>query len=226
MSFAIRAGADAGQQVEATGSAATKDRLLNAAAVLFAERGFDNVTVREICSASQANVAAVNYHFGDKAGLYRSIVTHAIQVMLETNEMSQKAGAGLSPEDQIREFVKVFVRRLTSDRPNNWIHKLMAREMEHPTETLDMVMTQVVRPRLDYLCSVVASIMGLAPDDPKVRRSVASLQGQCLMAVRKVPLPLVDIWGEVTQDLEAMAAHIADFSIGGMRAIAMREPRA
>ena len=219
----IRLKPDAASRQDAGASAATKDRLINAAAVLFAERGFENVTVREICSASQANVAAVNYHFGDKAGLYRSIVLHAIEVMLETNEQLQKAGAGLSPEDQVREFVKVFVRRLTSEGPNNWIHKLMAREMEHPTEALDLVMNQVVRPRLDYLSGVAGAIMGLPPDDPRVRRSVASLQGQCLMAVRKVPSPLAKAWGGVAQDLAGLIAHIAEFSIGGMHAIAGRE---
>ena len=219
----IRLKPDATSRQDAGASAATKDRLINAAAVLFAERGFENVTVREICSASQANVAAVNYHFGDKAGLYRSIVLHAIEVMLETNEQLQKAGAGLSPEDQVREFVKVFVRRLTSEGPNNWIHKLMAREMEHPTEALDLVMNQVVRPRLDYLSGVAGAIMGLPPDDPRVRRSVASLQGQCLMAVRKVPSPLAKAWGGVAQDLAGLIVHIAEFSIGGMRAIAGRE---
>src|SRR6185436_11294059 len=50
------------------GSADTRQRLIDAAARLFADQGFENVTVREICKASQANVAAVNYHFGDKAG--------------------------------------------------------------------------------------------------------------------------------------------------------------
>ena len=224
MRGAIRLKPEATVNRDAGASAATKDRLINAAAALFAERGFDNVTVREICSASQANVAAVNYHFGDKAGLYRSIVMHAIQVMLETNELSQKAGAGLSPEDQIREFVKVFVRRLTSDGPSNWNHKLMAREMEHPTEALDLVMNQVVRPRLDYLSSVAGAIMALPPDDPRVRRSVASLQGQCLMAVRKVPSPLAKTWGGVAQDLDGLMTHIAEFSIGGMRAIGQRPP--
>lgn len=220
MRGAIRLKPEATVNRDAGASAATKDRLINAAAALFAERGFDNVTVREICSASQANVAAVNYHFGDKAGLYRAIVMHAIQVMLETNELSQQAGAGRSPEDQIREFVNVFVRRLTSDGPSNWIHKLMAREMDHPTEALDLVMNQVVRPRLDYLSSAAGAIMGLPPDDPRVRRSVASLQGQCLLAVRKVPSPLAKTWGGVAQDLAALITHIADFSIGGMRAIA------
>src|SRR4051812_24156719 len=86
-------------------SADTRQRLVDSAATLFADRGFENVTVREICKASNANVAAINYHFGDKAGLYRAVVMQAITVMQDTNEQSQRAGDGQSPEDQIRGFV-------------------------------------------------------------------------------------------------------------------------
>jgi len=133
----------------------TRDRLLDEAAHLFAAYGFDNVTIRDICTKASANVAAVNYHFGDKAGLYRAVVTMAIEQMLETNELSQRAGDGLSPEEQIRGFVRVFVGRLTGNGPTAWIHRLMARELEHPTEALDLVMRQVVVPRLEYLSGVV-----------------------------------------------------------------------
>ena len=58
----------------------------------------------------------------------------------------------------------------------------MAREMEHPTEALDQVMTQVVKPRLEYLSGVAGTVMGLPPSDPRVKRCIASLQMQCLMA--------------------------------------------
>ena len=201
-------------------SADTRQRLIYAAATLFADRGFQNVTVREICKASNANVAAVNYHFGDKAGLYRAVVTFAIEVMQETNELSQRAGEGLSPEDQIRGFVRVFVGRLTGDGPNGWIHRLMAREMEHPTEALDQVMTQVVLPRLEYLSGVAALIMTLPATDPRVKRCIASLQMQCLMAARKIPAPLEKQFGAPMRDVGAAVDHIAEFSLGGMRAIA------
>ncbi|HEX8031858.1 MAG TPA: CerR family C-terminal domain-containing protein [Vicinamibacterales bacterium] len=202
------------------GSADTRQRLIDAAATLFAEQGFQNVTVREICKASNANVAAVNYHFGDKAGLYRAVVTLAIEVMQETNELSQRAGEGLSPEEQIRSFVRVFVGRITSDGPTAWIHRLMAREMEHPTEALDQVMTQVVLPRLEYLGGVASVIMKLPPTDPRVKRCIASLQMQCLMAARKIPAPLEKQFGPAMRDLESAVDHIAAFSLGGMRAIA------
>jgi TetR/AcrR family transcriptional regulator, regulator of cefoperazone and chloramphenicol sensitivity len=202
-------------------SADTRQRLIDAAARLFADQGFQNVTVREICKASNANVAAVNYHFGDKAGLYRAVVTFAMEVMRETNELSQRAGDGLSPEEQIRGFVRVFVGRLIGDGPNSWIHRLMAREMEHPTEALDQVMTHIVRPRLEYLSGVAGQVMDLPADDPRVRRCIASLQMQCLMAARgKIPPALEKSFGPAMRDIEASVNHIAEFTLGGMRAIA------
>ena len=201
-------------------SADTRQRLVDAAATLFADKGFEHVTVREICKASTANVAAVNYHFGDKAGLYRAVVTMAIEQMLETNELSQRAGDGLSPEEQIRGFVRVFVGRLTGNGPTAWIHRLMARELEHPTDALDQVMRQVVLPRLEYLSGVVSAIMQLPASDPRVKRCVGSLQSQCLMAARQVPTALEKTFGPAVRDIESAINHIADFSIGGMRSIA------
>ncbi|MBY0494832.1 MAG: CerR family C-terminal domain-containing protein [Cyanobacteria bacterium] len=201
-------------------SADTRQRLIDAAAPLFADKGFQNVTVREICKASNANVAAVNYHFGDKAGLYRAVVTFAIQIMLETNELSQRAGDGLSPEEQLRGFVRVFVSRLTGEGPNAWIHRLMAREMERPTDVLDQVMQQVLKPRIEYLCGVIGAIMRVPPNDPSVMRCVTSLQVQCLVAARPVPKPIAKSLGTGPHDLDTMIDHIVQFSLGGMRAVA------
>ena len=74
----------------------TRDRLLKSAERLFADRGFRNVTVREICRAAHANVAAVNYHFSDKLGLRMSRAqevdeTTAPQFYGMVRELAQKA---------------------------------------------------------------------------------------------------------------------------------------
>jgi TetR/AcrR family transcriptional regulator, regulator of cefoperazone and chloramphenicol sensitivity len=201
----------------------TRERLIQGASTLFADRGFKKVTVREICRASRANVAAVNYHFGDKAGLYREVVQAAIKTMKETNELGQRAGEGSSPEQQIRAFVRIFVTRLTGVGPSAWIHKLMAREMEEPSEALDLILKQVIQPRMEYLCGVVAAIMKLPAGDPRVFRSVASLHGQCLIFAKQVPPSMAKTWGPMAKDVDAIADHVAEFSIGGMRVIAHQE---
>ncbi|MEO8678403.1 MAG: CerR family C-terminal domain-containing protein [Vicinamibacterales bacterium] len=201
----------------------TRERLIEAASTLFADRGFKKVTVREICRAARANVAAVNYHFGDKAGLYREVVQAAIETMRETNELGQRAGEGSSPEEQIRGFVKVFVSRLTGTGPSAWIHKLMAREMEEPSDALDLILQQVIGPRMDYLGGIAATIMGVPAGDPRVLRAVASLHSQCLMFAKQVPPSMSKRWGPVASDIDAIASHVAEFSLGGMRAIAQLE---
>ena len=202
----------------------TRQRVMQAAAELFADHGFANVTVRRICAAAHANVAAVNYHFGDKAGLYRIVVDTAIATMRETNELSQRAGDGGTPEDQIRAFVTTFMRRLTGRGPHTWIHKLMARELERPGDALDQVVRDVIQPRLDYLAAATAGVMRLPPSDPRVMRAVASLHGQCLLFVRKVPPSVARTWGGMAADPDAVAEHITEFSLGGMRAVAASRP--
>ncbi|MGA9754367.1 MAG: TetR family transcriptional regulator, partial [Desulfobaccales bacterium] len=52
----------------------TRQRLLEAAGEVFAKKGFRNTTIREICRRARANLAAVNYHFGDKERLYLAVL--------------------------------------------------------------------------------------------------------------------------------------------------------
>ena len=51
----------------------TKDRILDAAESLFADRGFGATSMRAITSAADANLAAVNYHFGSKESLIEAV---------------------------------------------------------------------------------------------------------------------------------------------------------
>ena len=74
----------------------TRERLLRTAARLFADRGFKKVTVRDICRTARANVAAVNYHFGDKLGLYREVLQLAAEALRSTTEAAKQGAAGWS----------------------------------------------------------------------------------------------------------------------------------
>lgn len=197
----------------------TRERLLKAAARLFADRGFKKVTVRDICRAARANVAAVNYHFGDKLGLYREVMQSAIDGMRGTNDAARLAGAGQPPEEQLRRYISIFVHRVLPPG-HDTVHKLLTREMNDPTPALDALIEQGLRPRIEYLSGLIAAIIGCGADDPRVLRCVASLQAQFLVYL---PNPIAARLGMVARptpaQLDEIARHIADFSLAGVQAV-------
>jgi AcrR family transcriptional regulator len=205
--------------VTVTRDTETRERLLKAAERLFADRGFKKVTVRDICRAAPANVAAVNYHFGDKLGLYREVMQSAIDAMRGTNEAARQAGEGQPAEEQLRRYISIFVHRVLAPG-HDTVHKLIHREMNDPTPALDALVEQGVRPRIEYLTGLIAEIIGCDPADPAVLRCVASVQVQ---TVAYFPNPIASRLGlgnKSTRDnLDGIAEHIANFSLAGVHAV-------
>jgi AcrR family transcriptional regulator len=199
----------------------TRERLLRTGERLFAERGFKRVTIREVCRGARANVAAVNYHFGNKLGLYREVVQVAIDALRATTDAAKEAADGCPAEEKLRRFVQVYVRRLLATTPDDWIHQLINREIADPTTAIDAIVDQGIRPRLDYLTEVVAELMDRELSDPRVIRSVVSLQAQ---SVAYLPNPLAERLGlkpKLTPaEIDQVAHHIVEFSLAGIRAIA------
>jgi AcrR family transcriptional regulator len=206
------------------GDRETRARVLRVATDLFAARGFKKVTIREICREARANVAAVNYHFGDKVGLYREVLGRAIETMRETTEKAREAGHGGSPEDRLRTYVGVFLQRVAGAGQDSWIHRLMAREMADPTPALDEVTEQVIRPRLVYLGGIVSELLQCPAEDEIVLRCVLSIQAQCHVALSNpVSKRLLPDLHASPEQLDRLADHIVEFSLGGIRAL-RRDP--
>jgi TetR/AcrR family transcriptional regulator, regulator of cefoperazone and chloramphenicol sensitivity len=202
------------------GDRETRDRLLKAAERLFAQRGFKDVTVREICHEAHANVAAVNYHFGDKLGLYRETMQIAIDAMRDATEAARRAGEGMKPDEQLRAYVGLFLRRLLAPGHES-VYQLVNREISDPTPALDDLIEKGMRPRLEYLSGVVAGIIGCELTDKRVMRCVLSVQSQSIIYAR--PNAVAERLGfkfrPTPAQIDEAARHIADFSIAGIRAI-------
>jgi TetR/AcrR family transcriptional regulator, regulator of cefoperazone and chloramphenicol sensitivity len=199
----------------------TRDRLLDVAVRLFAEHGFNDVTVRDICRKARANVAAVNYHFGGKSGLYEEVLRSAIRIMQATTEEIRAAGEHQPPDRQLEAAIRIFLTRVVTTR-NKWIHQLMLKEVSNPTPSFELILNEVIKPRMSYLRNVVAAIMGCDPDDRRVGLCVMSVQAQ-MFALLNSPISFRAFSEPLTPDrVELMAQHIASFSIAGARAVAAR----
>ena len=206
---------------------ATRERLVQAAAARFAEHGFTNVSVRDICRDARANVAAVNYHFDGKLGLYREVVGQAIEAIRAAGEAATIAAESTPAAERIRHYVRVYVPRIAGRDPGvdaarvAWIHKLMRHESSEPTPLAPWIAEQAVMPRVEYLGRAVAELLGCESADPRVRRCVISIQAQCMFyAPDKFRDAAFPGWPLSDRELAAAAEHIAEFSLAGIARIA------
>lgn len=194
----------------------TRNKILEAAGEIFAEQGFQAATVRDICARAGSNLASVNYHFGDKAGLYIEVLRAATgNVHAETLTPSE------TPEETLRHLIFAMCRRmLASDRPS-WALRLMAHEMSRPSEALDRVVEEIIRPSYLHLCETLGEILELPPGDRITRLCAHSVISQIVHYKNNQPV-IARLWPDLKMtdaDVEEISGHIFEFSICAVRDI-------
>lgn len=100
--------------------AATREKLLDAAARLFAERGIDNVSIAEIVrAAGQRNASAVHYHFGSRQEVLRALLARHVPAIAERRaELMAKAEE--APADDVRAAAEAIVRPVSEFAQRGW----------------------------------------------------------------------------------------------------------
>ena len=196
----------------------TRQRLLEAAGEVFAERGFRAATVRDICQRATANIAAVNYYFGDKERLYTAVLQYAFGCALERYPVLLDLDGQASPEQRLRAFIRSFMLRCLGEGSPAWLGKLMAREMAEPTHALDILIQEAFRPLFELLMSILWELLGPQAEATRVRFCADSILGQCLhyrhayaVFVRFDPALTFDL-----PQIERWADHIAEFSLAAL----------
>jgi len=205
----------------------TRAKLVSAAGEVFAEFGFQAATVREICQRAGANVAAVNYHFGDKLGLY----TEVLRVSMSANKgelLEQALANSKSPDDALRQFINGILRRVCDEDRPAWNVRIMAHEMAHPTPALAHVIDEVLRPRDKLLRGIIGQILHLAPDHQTTRLCAHSVIGQVVHYLHAGPV-IGLLWPDLKlnqpKDRQLVADHIADFTLRNLRSLARKTKR-
>lgn len=197
----------------------TTQRLLEAAGEVFAEKGFRSATIREICDRAKTNVAAVNYHFHDKEGLYVRVMEYWTRAGEENFPTDLGLGPNPTAEDRLRAFVRSFLFRILDKGQPAWLSRLMAREMAEPTVALDRVIDDVYRPLMERLTEIVRSLLGPAVTLEQVRLCGRSIVGQCLHYYHARPVieKMTPDFKYESADLERVAEHITQFSLAALR---------
>ena len=208
----------------------TRQRVLEAASALFAEHGFHGTTARDIAERAGVNLAAAHYHFGSKESLYLEVLRapfDAITAALERRGARLTAGVRATRaafEGLLRARVLAMLEILLGPPPG--LHgTLMMREMCDPSAALPHIVRQFIEPVKRETEEIIARLEPALPRTA-VERCMFSIVGQVFFYRTQLPT-FPHLCPDLRLDragLEAIADHIASFSLGGMRALAARRP--
>jgi len=196
----------------------TRAALIEAAIAVFGAVGFRNATVRDICQRAGANVAAVNYHFGDKESLYLEVLRQ-VQRLADARHPLPPARGTARAGQRLEGFVHSFLLRLLDPGPNAAGSKLMAREMVDPSGVFDTVMAEQIQPIADEVRGIVTELLGQGGSEEAVRMCGISIVSQCLFyhQCRDVVLALFPDFDLGGSGVERLARHITQFARAGVR---------
>lgn len=208
------------KQQESQLNDATRSRLIEAAGAVFAEQGFKAATVRDICAKANANVAAVNYHFGGKEGLYTAVVRHAHRCCAAGHaEQAAALAQGKSAEERLALFCRGFLVNIFADGRAAWHGQLMGREMAEPTAALDELAREEIRPRASLLEGICKELLGKGATKEQAEFCSRSVIGQMLFYYHARPVieRIYPGFDYTPAGIARVADHVARFSLAAMR---------
>jgi len=206
---------------------ATEARILESAGHVFSETGFQAAKVRDICARAGVNLAAVNYHFGDKLGLYDAVLRYAACAAGNAATFDPVL-PGRTPEAKLRAFVLGLLQHMYGEERPAWPVRLMTHELAQPTPSFDGVVDQIMRPRHNAIRALVAGVIGRPVDDRQTRLCAQSIMGQIILYAhgREVLKRLWPDFQFTPETLEEIAGHIASFSYAALKSFARRNAAA
>lgn len=197
----------------------TYRRILETSGEVFVEHGFHNATVREISSRAGVNLAAINYHFRDKEGLYLEVLKFWARSAMEKYPPNAGVQKSDPPQMRLKAFVQSVVLRMLDEGQPSWFWKLVAKEFNEPTKALDMLVENFVRPSFVILSSIVRELLGRDASEEEVRMSCISVVGQCFhfYNARHVIARLFHKSGYSPGEKEKIVRHVFQFSLNAMQ---------
>jgi AcrR family transcriptional regulator len=198
----------------------TRERLLDSACEVFAKKGYREATIADISELAGANIAAVNYHFGDKETLYVEAWRLAFHKSLETYPPDGGVHPDAPAEERFRGRILAAIRRFSN--PKNYEVQILLKELSTPTGLLAEVVQESIGPlRREFGC-IIKELLGDHASEQQVQLCQMSIMAQFVNLTQRKSLAEAGIRPDLTSDnvkIDTVADHVVRFSLAGIREI-------
>ena len=201
----------------------TRERLLEVAGQVFAEKGYERTTAKEIAKRAKINPAAINYYFSGVDELYIAVIEEARARAVTFEKLSASIAGIADPAGKLRAMLDFFVQLGTGPFASSWMARIFAREMVSPSPVINRISWLDTRKRLNLLREIVGEYLGLPSSHPDVAYVCWSLAAPLSVLLTADQKRFARIFPEVDlgpKGAARLSEHMAKFAFGGLRAIA------
>lgn len=204
--------------------ATTKAQIFEAAGAVFAEKGFDRATGKEIAERAGSNSAAVNYYYGGIEGLYAEVLVEAHRTLLTYDRLVALAEGPGDPTQKLKTLIGQIARTITGPATGSWALGVLGREILSPSPAFAVLLKREILPKKLVITTIVGQILGLEHNDPVVTRCALNIVAPFAMLIagnRQIfteVLPGLNPAEPGAQD--AIVEHFQRFALAGLQATA------
>jgi AcrR family transcriptional regulator len=189
----------------------SREKILGAAIVLFAQKGYSGLSMRQLAQAVDMSVAAIYHHFPDKNALYFEAVRFAFSDKEQV--FAQVWESDCSAEEKLSGFIRLLIHVLLQDRD---FHRLMQREILEADPERMQLLAQGIFKRQFCLLMQLADELAPGQDAHLVATSVIGL-AKCYIEYQPL-LKNFPGWKPEHEMPEVIAAHITELLLNGLKA--------
>ncbi|MEN9926061.1 MAG: hypothetical protein RL268_2187 [Pseudomonadota bacterium] len=192
-------------------------RLIQAACDVFAEKGYDDATVAEICARADANIAALNYHLGDKAAAYRLAYELSFEEGLSSHPFDLDSDA--SPMERLEAHIVSLLHRMNVDGNLTRFERIRNWESLKPSGLVDDIDHEVRKESRAHMLKCLAEIVGEEVPHEELLLAEALVLSMCRMVLpfNKHELALVEDRTIDEALLQKLTRRILDLVSGGLK---------
>jgi AcrR family transcriptional regulator len=208
-------------------SGVKKEKLLAAASNVFIEKGFRDATVAEICARAEANISAVNYHFGSKEALYQEAWRHSFTESLKAYPTDGGVNDTAPVEERLRGQLIALIQRIADE--NNKDFFIAQMEMINPTGLLQEVMKTELIPMRQQTLTLVREMLGPEATEQQVHYCEISIISMCVhpIVMQRIAKRIKNKeMPAIIEDISAFADHVVKFALAGINAIRRKGSKA
>ena len=193
----------------------SEQQILQVARELFTQKGYANVSIRDICRGSRVTAPTLYYYFKNKEALFDAVVRQTVSMTAFTKLLRSECDKATEPDTRIRSFIRTYLTHFPRDLINTGLY------LRHTTQ-LDTVGARTLSSELAGIQALLVDLIERGISEGSLRKTDPHMAAECLLGMMH-RFVFEQIHFKRKYDPAATASYLSDFFLQAMKPLSQKK---